>query len=364
MKSKSEKTVVLGMSGGVDSSVSALLLKQKGYKVIGVFLRSYPDNTNYLDSECPFKPDKQIAEKLAEKLGIEFQVVDYRKQYMSLVINPMIKSYKKNLTPNPDVQCNALIKFPVLWKIAKKFKADFIATGHYSRIKKTSLGFQLLRGVDSTKDQSYFLHELNQFDLSHTLFPLGNLTKKEVREVAKKNGFSNHDKQGSRGICFVGKTDMKSLLKANLSSSPGPVLSPEKRVVGTHPGSIFFTIGERIGPKHQVVIDDKYRNKEKSKLYVAKKEGNTITIAPQNHPILKTKEVKIQSLHKINPKTKIPPTGLKARIRHLGALHSGKLTLTPKPKFTFSKAQEGIAPGQSIVFYKNKSLVCAGEISN
>ncbi|MAG27105.1 tRNA 2-thiouridine(34) synthase MnmA [Candidatus Pacearchaeota archaeon] len=355
-----QKTVVLGMSGGVDSSVSAYLLKKQGYKVIGVFLRNYPDEESYLDSTCPFIQDRKFAESVAKKLKIPFQGVDYRSTYLNKVIKPMFKQYSKGLTPNPDIGCNSIIKFPALWKIAKKHKADFIATGHYARIKKSKDGFHLLSGKDKNKDQSYFLHDLSVQDLSHSLFPIGNLKKTKVRKIAKSLGFPNWDKHGSTGICFIGKADMKELLKANIKSKPGPVLNPEGKNVGTHPGTTYFTIGEKVGPKHNVKIEDKYRNLVSSKIYVAeKRKNNILVIAPENHPSLKRKEIIITNLHKINPKSNLPSKRLKARIRHLGKLLPGKLT---KNKFILNKPEKGIAPGQSICLYKGKELVAAGEI--
>tara|TARA_Y100000310_G_C20683361_1_gene817441 strand:- start:642 stop:1733 length:1092 start_codon:yes stop_codon:yes gene_type:complete len=357
------KTVVLGMSGGVDSSVSALLLKKQGYNVVGFFIRSYPDTTSYLSQDCPFKPDRDFAIKVAKKLKIPFEGKDYREEYFSKVIKPMFRDYKKGLTPNPDVLCNKINKFPALFKKAKEIKADFIATGHYSRIKKTSKGLQLLRGKDKTKDQSYFLHELTQSDLKKIIFPLGSKKKAEVRQIAKRNKFPNWNKHGSTGICFIGKTDMKSLLKANIKSKQGRVLDPNNKVIGTHPGSFYFTIGERIGSKHGIIIDDKYRSKMPKKLYIAKKKGNSLIVAPENHKILKTKSVSITKFRKLNPKDKIPSKGLKARIRHLGQLIPGTLKKSKnKYSFTFSKPQEGVAPGQSIVLYKNQQLLAAGEI--
>jgi len=352
-----QKTVVLGMSGGVDSSVAALLLKKQGYKVIGIFLRNYPDNTPYLNQKCPFRKDKQIAQKIAEKLKIHFKVLDYRKQYLKEVIEPMFRQYKKNLTPNPDTDCNKIIKFPALWKEAKKLKADFIATGHYARIKKTEDGFKLMQGKDKKKDQSYFLYQLTQKDLSHTLFPVGDLTKMQVRNIAKKNKFPNYDKKGSRGICFIGKLNFKDFLKKKIKEKPGKIFSTEGEVIGAHPGAVFFTIGERIGPRHKIRIKNNYKPQEK--LYIAEKKGNDIIVAIKNHPILKKKKIKIKNLHIINPKNKIPKTNLKARIRHLDQLNKGKLS---KDIFTLEKPIESVAEGQAIVIYRGQELIGGGEI--
>jgi len=361
---KSKGTVILGMSGGVDSSVTALLLKKQGYKVIGVFLRNYPDEEPYLDSICPFKADKEIAESICKKLNIEFQKLDYRSKYLKSVIQPMFKSYASNQTPNPDVYCNSLIKFPALWKLAKSLKADYIATGHYARIKKSKSGFQLLQGKDKTKDQSYFLYKLTQSDLSHTLFPLGNYKKSEIRKIAKSNNLPNWDKQGSRGICFIGNLDFKEFLKRAVPSSPGPVLDLEGNTLGSHPGAIYFTIGERVGPKKGIKIDSKYINLiGNKKIYIAKKIKNKLIVAPENHPSLKKSKITIIKLHKVNPKSIFPKSNIKARIRHLGSLLPGKLTNSKgKLIFILKTPQKEIADGQAVTLYHKNVLIAGGLI--
>ncbi|MDP2628724.1 MAG: tRNA 2-thiouridine(34) synthase MnmA, partial [Nanoarchaeota archaeon] len=296
MKNKSLGKVVLGMSGGVDSSLAAFLLKEKGYDVIPIFLQNYPDESPYLDSICPFKEDKNIAEKICKSLGLKLKKIDYRTKYLNEVIEPMFSQYEKNLTPNPDVSCNTIIKFPALWKYAKSISADYIATGHYARISKDKNGFHLLQGIDKNKDQSYFLHELSQSDLSHTLFPIGNLTKTQVRNLAKKVGFKNWDKQSSRGICFIGKTNFKEFLKKKISPKPGPVLSISGEIIGKHPGMMYFTNGERVRPGKGFEIDSKYINRiGNKKIYVFKKiKPNKIIIAPENHPSLKRSKINLK----------------------------------------------------------------------
>ncbi len=360
---KQQKTVILGLSGGVDSSVAALLLKKQGYKVIGVFMKNYSETKDPITGECSWVEEKKMAQKIAAILEIPFITIDYEKQYKSLVINEMFKSYKSGLTPNPDILCNKIIKFPALWKEARKLKADFIAMGHYSRIKRSKNGFSLFQGKDKTKDQSYFLCDLTQEDLSHTLFPLGSLKKSQVREIAKKHHFPNWDKKGTRGICFIGKLDMKSFLKRKIKEKQGNVISPEGKIIGKHPGSSYFTIGERIGERKGFTIDKEFKKQYPGKLYVAEKTKNTITLAPESHPLLKRPQVFIKNLYKINPKEKIPKN-LKARIRHLGSLLPGKLTKHNNSyAFKFNKPQEALAPGQTIVLYSNDKLIASGEIS-
>lgn len=361
---RSKGTVVIGMSGGVDSSVAALSLKKQGYNVIAVFLRNYPDDQPYLDSICPFKGDKAIAEEICAKNKIPFSVLDYRQTYLKEVIEPMFADYQSGLTPNPDTYCNKIVKFPALWGYAKKIKADYIATGHYARIRKTKSGFQLLTGKDKTKDQSYFLYQLTQSDLSRTLFPNGNLTKKEIRKMAKSLNLPNWNKQSSRGICFIGQLPFKSFLHKKIESKPGNVLSPEGKIIGTHPGIFYYTIGEKIGPNIGIIIK-KPKGKEQKRWYVASKntERNEITAAPESHPLLKRKEISIIKFHLINPEDKMPKQ-LRARIRHLGKFHSGTLkNINHNYYFTFNKPLEGLAPGQAIVLYHKNQVIGGGEIS-
>ncbi len=358
-----QKTVLLGLSGGVDSSVAALLLKKQGYNVIGAFLISYPNKAKFLNIECPFAGDNKIARKIAKKLKIPFIEIDNRKKYLREVIKPMINEYKKGKTPNPDTYCNSIIKFPDLWKAAKEHKADYIATGHYARIKKTKKGLQLLQGIDKKKDQSYFLYQLTQKDLEHTLFPNGNHTKAQTREIAKKNKFSNWNKHGSTGICFIGNKSMKSLLKANIKEKQGKVLSPENKVIGAHPGAFYFTIGERVNQKHNIIINKKYKKQtNNSKLYITEKKGNTLIVAPRNSPIMKKSRILIKKFHKINPILPIKKN-LKARIRHLGKLLPGKLSKKNSIYlFTLKKPIDSIAPGQAVVLYHRQQLIAGGEI--
>ena len=354
--------VVVGMSGGVDSSVAALLLKKEGYDVIGVFMKNYSDKKNPLTGECSWKEEKRMAQLVAAILEIPFFVVDYEKKYKREIIESMFKDYAKGLTPNPDILCNKIVKFPALWTEAKKLKADYVATGHYAQIKKTKNGFELLQGIDKKKDQSYFLYQLSQNELAHTLFPVGKLKKEKVREIAKQNSFPNWNKKGTSGICFVGKIDMKEFLRKKIQEKRGKVFSPDGEIIGTHPGAMYFTIGERIGISKGFKLNDKI--KIKKKLYVAEKRKNNILIvAPRGHFLLKMKKVFIKEIHFINLKEKIPREKLKARVRHLGKLHSGRLIKeNARWIFHFKKPIVGIAEGQFIVIYRGEKVVGGGEM--
>lgn len=355
------KIVLVGLSGGVDSSVSALLLKKQGYKVIGAFIENFTDKetSKSLCKSHSKKGDKQSAKLMAKFLGIKLIILDYKKEYQKSVISPMIKSYSSGLTPNPDILCNKTVKFPFLWKKAKTLKADCIATGHYAGIKKSPKGYQFLAGKDKTKDQSYFLYKISQSDLSHTLFPLHKYTKTQVRQIAKKNKFPNYDKPGTRGLCFIGKMDFQKYLRKKIKKKPGKVQTPEGEIIGNHPGIAYFTIGQRIGPRLGIKTNEHL----KGKWYIAeKKKPNTLIIAPQNHYSLKKKKIFIKSFHKINPRQKIPKQ-LKARIRHLGPLLKGNLKKSKnKYIFTLKKPEEQIAEGQAIVLYHKNQVIGGGEI--
>lgn len=358
---KKQKTILLGLSGGVDSAVSALLLKKQGYNVIGAFLRCFSKSKSPLTNQCNWIEERKSAKKIANLLNLQLITLNLEKEYNIQVIQPMFRAYKKGLTPNPDLACNTIIKFPLLWKAAKKYKADYIATGHYARIKHTKSGYQLLQGKDKTKDQSYFLAELTQFDLSHTLFPIGNLTKTKVRKIAEKNNFPNYNKKGTRGICFIGKINFQSFLKQKIKNTPGIVKDQNNKTIGTHPGISYFTIGQRIGPRLKI----KTTKHLSGKYYIAKKiiKTNTLIIAPENHPILKKQEIKLIEFHKINPNIPLPKSNLRARIRHLGSLHKVKLTKKNNSYYLkFKKPIEQIASGQQAVIYKGKQLIASGEI--
>ena len=355
-----QKTVLLGLSGGVDSSVAALLLKKQGYNVIAAFLRCFSKSKNQLTNQCNWIEERKMAKKIANLLNIQLKTLNFEKEYNKQVVQPMFNAYKKGFTPNPDIACNTIIKFPLLYKKAKELRVDYIATGHYARIKKSANGYYLLKAKDKTKDQSYFLAELNQSDLQHTLFPIGNLTKKQVRQIARKHKFPNWNKKGTRGICFVGKLNMKSFLERKIPNKQGIILDEKGNKIGTHQGIQYYTIGQRIGPRIGIQLNNHVTNK---KLYVAEKKGNMLIATPKNHPLLKKQEIKLIKFHQINQKILTPKQNLKARIRHLGQLHKGRLMKTDnKYYFKFQKPVESIAEGQYLVIYKDQRLIASAEI--
>ncbi len=367
-KEKQDKKtrVLVAMSGGVDSSVAALLMKKQGYEVIGAFMKNWSDTKNSL-GECTWKEDRQEAIKIASKLNIPLITLDFEKQYRKEVINEMFKLYRKGVTPNPDIDCNQKIKFPLLWKAAIKLEADYVVTGHYARIKKGKNRQEMFRAKDESKDQSYFLYRLNQKDLAHSLFPIGNYTKKQVRDIARKQGFENFDRKATVGICFIGKINLKKFLQKKIKPKNGKILDPKGRLIGQHDGIYYYTIGQRLGPRFGIEIN-KGKGKEVKRWYVARKDlkRNEIIAAPEGHALNFRKEIIVKKLHWINQSpAKNKTHNLYSRIRQVGELLPSKLSYNKTKKqykVTLNKAITGVSEGQAIVFYKGKKVLGGGVI--
>ena len=237
--------VVVGLSGGVDSSVTAYLLKQQGYEVIGLFMKNWEDDD---DSEyCSSRQDLIDAAAAADVIGIELEAVNFAKEYKERVFSIFLEEYRAGRTPNPDILCNSEIKFKSFLDYALKMGAEKIATGHYARVRENNGLFELLKGVDPVKDQSYFLHRLNQHQLSKSLFPIGGYCKTEIRKIAAEIGLPNARKKDSTGICFIGERPFREFLHRYLSNKPGPIKTPDGKVVGEHIGLSYYTLGQRKG---------------------------------------------------------------------------------------------------------------------
>jgi len=242
---KRKPRVVVGLSGGVDSAVTAHLLKTQGWDVVGIFMKNWEDDD---DSEyCSSNEDFVDAGAVADVIGIEIEHVNFAAEYKDRVFAEFLREYQAGRTPNPDVLCNAEIKFKAFLDHAMRLGAEKIATGHYARVRERNGMFELLKGLDETKDQSYFLHRLNQAQLAKTLFPLGKLYKREVREIARKEGLPNHDKKDSTGICFIGERPFREFLNRYLPADPGEIWTLDGHLVGRHMGLMFYTIGQRQG---------------------------------------------------------------------------------------------------------------------
>ena len=355
--------VLLAMSGGVDSSVAALLLKKQGYEVIGAFMVNWSDTKNKITGECSWREERRIAMKIAAKLEIKFITLNFEEEYKKDVVEVMFKNYQKGITPNPDIDCNDKIKFPLLIREAKKLGCDFVATGHYAKIKNNKGKYELLRAKDELKDQSYFLYRIKQNELKNILFPIGEYTKKEIREIAKKNKFQNYNKKGTVGICFIGKINLKKFLKKRIKPKKGIILNPDGDKIGEHDGIYYYTIGQRIGQRFGIEVLKP--EKMQKKWYVAKKilKTNTIIAAPENHPLNFRKEIIIKNPHWINEKPK-NNTEVLSRIRQVGELLPSKLQYEKgKLKIILKKAITGVSQGQAIVLYRGTKCFGGGVIS-
>ncbi len=364
IKENEGKKVAVGLSGGVDSSVAALLLKEQGYDVTGVYLKCYEKD----GVGCESDKDRVSAVTVCSHLGIKFEYLNYVKEYSQRVIDYFFDEYRKGRTPNPDIICNTDIKFGLFldWAMHKGF--DYIATGHYARVvggddaKENAEGMvRLLKGKDDSKDQSYFLYRLNQKQLSRVLFPLGDLTKDEVRKIAKKAGLSTFDKPDSQGICFIGEVDIKEFLKQRIEPKKGKVFHVDGSEIGEHEGAWFYTIGQRHGFEVK-----KYYGLP---LYVAAKdvENNRLTVGFAKD-VLK-KEFVIGELHWISGEeptelAKNKPLPCQMRIRHLGNIHEANLTKCDGGVINVEMEEPsfGVAPGQSAVVYQGDVVLGGGII--
>ncbi len=360
---KIKQKVLLGLSGGVDSAVATIILQNQGYEVIGAFMKCFSEEKNKITGECPWIDDLKEAQKIATKLKIKFIVLDYEKEYANEVIKPMFKSYSEGKTPNPDADCNTVIKFPFLLREAKKLGCKYIATGHYAKKIEKNGKFYLKIPKDKYKDQTYFLYGISQENLKNTLFPIGDYTKSQVRQIAKKHKLTNWNRQSTRGLCFIGNIDMKNFLKQKLKINQGNITSPEGKLVGKHQGIQFFTIGERIGENENLHINNEYRNETKSKLYIAEKnkKTNTIIVAPENHKALFKNQFQIKKAIFTTNKPRGSLNNIKIRIRHLGQLIPANITKKNKNIIVnLKKAIQGIAEGQSCVIYTNQGIMLGG----
>lgn len=311
--------------------------------------------------------------RIANKLEIPLITVDAEKEYRKFVVDEMFRDYRRGITPNPDVLCNEVVKFPFLLREAKKFGADYIVTGHFVEVKKNFGGkYSLYRGRDEMKDQSYFLYRLNEKDLGKMIFPIGKYTKKQIREIAKKNDFLNHEKKSTVGICFIGKMDMKNFLKTKIKPKKGDIVNPLGDILGKHDGVAYYTIGQRLGSRYDLNIR-KENGKKMPRWYVAKKdvENNILTVAPAGHELLYRKKIVVKDFHLINGgvgkfKKRLSKKSVKvfSRIRHVGELIPSKLNFEcGKIRLTLSRKIDGVSNGQAVVFYKGRKVLGGGTIS-
>ncbi len=355
-----KRKVFVGMSGGVDSSVSAALLQQQGYEVVGVFIKVW--QAEFLP--CSWREERRDAMRIASQLGIPFLTLDLEKEYKEEVVDYMISEYGAGRVPNPDVMCNKYVKFGAFLDFALTHGADYIATGHYARVEAAEGHHKLLMGVDKEKDQSYFLWTLTEGELAHTLFPVGHLEKKDVRTLAHSFGLLNADKKDSQGLCFMGAVDMSEFLKHYLKTAKGDVIDKDGAVIGTHEGAMLYTIGQRHG-----FSTIKRSASEEPYFVIAKDiEKNTITVSHRDPAIkdanneedhLDITDLNLISLDDIYGKD------VHARIRYRGKLLpiSVEQMSAHEARITTAASEEGIAAGQSVVFYKGEECLGGGVIN-
>lgn len=358
-----KKIVYVAMSGGVDSSVAALLLKKSGYTVFGVYMQEWTPP----GIVCTAGDDRLMAARVAAHLDIPFTVWDFSHEYKQYVADYMLREYREGRTPNPDVMCNKKIKFGFFLNKALEAGADYIATGHYIRIQSLKFKIQnysLLEAKDTKKDQSYFLWTLTQDQLQHCLFPIGAYTKPEVREIARKAKLPSWDKKDSQGVCFVGKFDFAEFLRMQIPKREGIVVTPDGQEVGRHDGVQFFTLGQR----HGVTSRSMNHGTWSTPVYVVEKDlaSNTIVVAPEDDPSLYKKEISVSNMNWISGATPELPLTCQARIRyrqplqvcHIVAWDPGCQLI----KVAFDTLQKAPTPGQSIVFYQNGEMMGGGII--
>jgi tRNA-specific 2-thiouridylase len=381
MPKKKQIKVFVAMSGGVDSSVAALLLKEQGYNVTGVYMRNWTDTKDVKSNECSSENDRRDALRVAAKLDIPLMTFDFQKEYRRRVVNYLFSEYKAGRTPNPDVMCNKHIKFGLFLKRALSMGADFIATGHYARVSRqltqlrpsTRAGLnwtssrqskQILKiPKDKHKDQTYFLYTLNEKQLSRILFPLADLTKPEVRIIANRAGFHTAEKADSQGICFVGEVSIERFLRQKFSLKKGKVVDQRGNVIGEHHGAYFYTVGQR----HGFCITSSNTNRLPYYIVAKDVKKNLLVVAPGNaHSALMADDLICERVHWISGHHPQPlPLTCKARIRHGQPLQSVKLSLIKSGRafsVHFRKHQRAVAPGQSVVFYGRGGQVLGGGI--
>lgn len=394
------KRVVVGLSGGVDSSVAAYLLQQQGYEVIGLFMKNWHDDSVTISNDCPWLEDSNDALLVAEKLGIPFQTVDLSEEYKEKIVDYMFKEYEMGRTPNPDVLCNREIKFDVFMKIALSLGADYVATGHYCRKSETEVNgekvYQLLAGADNNKDQSYFLCQLSQEQLAKSLFPIGELTKPEVREIAAEMELVTAEKKDSQGLCFIGKVRLPEFLQQKLSPKEGIIIQIDKndsiyeitcsdglneqevlalssrklaytptmgKVVGKHQGAHYFTVGQRKGLNVGGTTDPLF-------IIGTNVETNTIyTGLTSQHPGLFKSALFIESseVHWVRTDKKLAvgeSQDYRVRTRYRQPLQKATLHQFQDGMYiSFEEPQSAITEGQFAAWYLEEELVGSGVIS-
>jgi tRNA-specific 2-thiouridylase len=352
--------VVVGMSGGVDSSVAAWLLKRQGYDVVGVFMKNWEDDDT--DEYCTSREDLVDAASVADVIGIELVAVNFAAQYRERVFAQFLREYEAGRTPNPDVLCNSEIKFAAFLDHALALGADHVATGHYARVRRTAEGVELLKAADTAKDQSYFLHRLTQRQLAPVLFPLGELRKRDVRAIAQREGIPTYAKKDSTGICFIGERPFRDFLARYLPRTPGPLVTPEGAVVGEHQGLAYYTLGQRQGLRIGGV-----RNATDAPWFVAAKDRTrnaVVVVQGHDHPMLYRSDIDAIDMHWIAGRAPALPRRFGAKTRYRMPDAACEVSSSEGGcAARFEEPQWAPTPGQYLVLYEGEVCVGGGVIS-
>jgi tRNA-specific 2-thiouridylase len=356
------RRVIVGLSGGVDSAVAALLLKKQGYHIEALFMKNWEDDDD--EKYCSSRQDLIDATAAADVIGIGIDQVNFSADYRERVFRHFLSEYQAGRTPNPDVLCNAEIKFKSFLDHALERGADQIATGHYARVIHRDGRYQLLKSVDAGKDQSYFLCRLNQQQLSKTLFPLGELRKTGVRKMAQEAGLAVHDKKDSTGICFIGERPFREFLNRYLPAQPGPIKTPEGKTIGEHSGAMFYTLGQREGLQIGGV-----RGAKEEPWYVVDKDTatNTLTVAQgHDHPLLMGRSLTAVDLNWISGEPPQVPYRCAAKTRYRQPDQPCTILETSENtcRVAFDAPQRAVTPGQSVVFYDGDICLGGGTIQS
>ncbi|ASS66283.1 MULTISPECIES: tRNA 2-thiouridine(34) synthase MnmA [unclassified Paenibacillus] len=360
MEAQTGARVVVGMSGGVDSSVTALLLKQQGYDVIGIFMKNWDETDE--NGVCSADEDAEDVRKVCEQIGIPYYTVNFERQYFDKVFSYFLDEYRRGRTPNPDVMCNREIKFGEFLAKAKSLGADYLATGHYARVERDGNGVtRLLRGVDSNKDQTYFLHQLSQEQLASAMFPIGGLPKPEVRRIAEEHGLATARKKDSTGVCFIGERNFKQFLSGYLPAQPGPMVDLRSgETKGRHDGLMYYTLGQRqglgiggSGNGEPWFVADK--DLESNILYVVQGES---------HPRLYSSSLTASGINWISPELPAGEIRCAAKFRYRQSDQGVTLRLSADgtAEVVFDQPQKAVTPGQAVVFYDGDACLGGGTI--
>lgn len=358
MAQATPQRIIVGMSGGVDSSVSALLLQQQGYAVSGLFMKNWED---YPDGECPAAQDARDVMAVCEQLGIEMDGVNFAAEYWDRVFAYFLEEYRAGRTPNPDVLCNKEIKFKAFLDYALARGADKIATGHYARVALRDGRYRLLKAADRNKDQTYFLYTLGQAQLAKTLFPLGELTKPQVRRIAAEQRFVNARKKDSTGICFIGERKFKQFLSQYLPAQPGEMRTPEGELIGRHDGLMYYTLGQRQG----LGIGGRKGSSGEPWFVVGKDLAhNVLLVAQGEHPLLYSDQLEAARLHWTRGDAPSAPLRCAAKTRYRQPDQACTLEWVEgdRCRVSFDQPQRAVTPGQSVVFYRDEECLGGGII--